>query len=867
MLPFSDPKSAVATPESGHTTDTRTDPASPAVPPPTTALACVILAHTDPVQLRRLIDALDPFPVFLHCDPKTAPEVFAEMITDLPERVTILDRVETGWAKWGNVEAELVGYRAALEHTDATHIAVLTGTDYPLASTAEITAILTDYPDKSIVSVNPLPHSDWGRDGGFARLRYRHWAVGKRMLRLPIPRRLPRDVVPAGGPQMKILARKHAEIVVHAAETRPDLVEFWRRSWVADETFVPTILNTPGFAPHFADEHESASAWWVWWGERPSKSPTWLGLDFRDEILSGRKYGQDFPRLFARKFSTAQSSELLDAIDAHRSRPRAPRVQAATPRRSSSADDAGEPAQGEHPTDNAPPVNVPVEPMPAASNESSHLFGRGLLYVVVWALQLIAGTVVSPILAYTLGPAEFGALASAIALHQVLSVLALLGLDQAIVLERADDPSGKTARGLLSVGIAISFGVTLALTATGGLWASSLGFDGFSPLVIAVILWTAPGAVVQAILALLLAEDRLRAFTWVSALAAVGGQLIGLFLLFFVHRDATTYAWGGVASQFLAMAIGIVLARPRLRGLFDVDIAWRAIKLGVPLAVVSLGYFVLNAGDRIVIQRILGPAEVGRYQVAYVVGYTVVLLLTFTSSAWLPRFAAVKDDFERWRLSAQSRDELYRLLIPVVFAVTLAAPIALRIVAPAEFEPNGLVLVVFLVALSAYPVAAGGASSRLLITLRKGRSVATITLIAAAVNIALNIALVPVLGISGAAAGTVVAFGLMAVLQRFALPKEPAWVRTPTSLLAGIALSVTLAAASIFLPQTLPWNIGKLVVAVSCLPWFFVVLRRARRGPDSLAAPPESTKAATPNTVPDSTTASTATSTTTRSSQ
>ncbi|MET0989427.1 MAG: oligosaccharide flippase family protein [Glaciihabitans sp.] len=853
----------MAAPEAGRTTEQRTDPNQPAVPPPTTALACVSLAHTDPVQLRRLIDALDPFPVFLHCDPKTAPEVFAEMTADLPERVTILDRVETGWAKWGNVEAELVGYRAALDQSNATHIAVMTGTDYPLASTAEIAEILAEFPDKSIASVNPLPHGDWGRDGGFARLRYRHWAVGKRMLRLPIPRRLPRDVVPAGGPQMKILARKHAEIVLHAAETRPDLVDFWRRSWVADETFVPTILNSPGFAPHWENEHESASAWWVWWGERPSKSPTWLGLDFRDEILSGRKYGQDFPRLFARKFSTAQSTELLDAIDAHRSRPRAPRGPAATQPGASTAEDSGEPAQGAHPTDGAPAVSVPVETMPAAANESSHLFGRGLLYVVVWALQLIAGTVVSPILAYTLGPAEFGALASAIALHQVLSVLALLGLDQAIMLERSDEPSGRTARGLLSVGIAISFAVTLTLTLTGGLWAEALGFDGFSPLVVAVILWTAPGAVVQAILALLLAEDRLRSFTWVSALAAVGGQLFGLFLLFFVHRDATTYAWGGVASQFLAMGIGIVLARPRLRGLFDVAIAWRAIKLGIPLAVVSLGYFVLNAGDRIVIQRILGPAEVGRYQVAYVVGYTVVLLLTFTSSAWLPRFAAVKDDAERWRLSAQSRDELYRLLIPVVFAVTLAAPIALRIVAPSTFEPNGLVLVVFLVALSAYPVAAGGASSRLLITLRKGRTVATITLIAAAVNIGVNILLVPLIGISGAATGTVIAFGLMALMQRFALPKDPAWVRTPRPLLAGIAVSVVLAAASILLPQTLPWNIGKLVVAVSCLPWFFVVLRRARRGPAPVAAPaapasaPDTSAPDTPAPAPSAATSST----------
>ncbi|PRY67031.1 O-antigen/teichoic acid export membrane protein [Glaciihabitans tibetensis] len=845
-----------------------------ASPGPPATVACVILAHTDPAQLRRLIEAVDPFPVFLHCDPKTPPETFARMVEGLPERCRLLDRYPTGWARWGNVEAELAGYRAALAETDASHIAVLTGTDYPLASSAEITSILGGYHDKSIANLHLLPFEDWGMGGGIGRLRYRHWAYRKHTIRLPIPRRIPRDIVLAGGSQLKILSRRHAAAVVAAAEARPDLVAFWRRSWIPDETFVPSILSTPQFVPGWQEEHENASAWWIGWTNPPTKSPPWLGSEMRDELLEGRQYGeQTFPRLFARKFSSERSSELLDAIDTRRrsSVHAASRESADSPQEparartmlltgptsivsasesaatgtsvsaSASASVSATASATSSPPLPAQPAPPQLPPPPAHAGpaaieviekpESNHLFGRGLLYVVVWALQLIAGTVVSPILAYALGPAEFGALASAIALHQVLSVLALLGLDQAIVLQRAEDPSGRTARGLLSVGIALSFAVTLVLAATGGLWATALGFEGFTPLVLAVILWTAPGAVVQAILALLVAEDRLRAFTFVSALSAVGGQLVGLFLLFFVHGDATTYAWGGVVSQFLAMFIGIAICRPLLRGLFDWKVASRAIKLGAPLAIGGLGYFVLNAGDRIVIQSLLGPAEVGRYQVAYVVGYTVVLLLSFTSSAWLPRFAAVRDEAERWLLSAQSRDELYRLLIPVVFAVTLAAPVALRLVAPPSFDQETLLPVVFLVALSAYPVAASGATARLLITLRRGKPVAAITLTAAVVNIGLNIVLVPVMGIAGAAAATVLSFLLVALLQRFALPRTPAWVGTPTPLLASIGASILLAAASLLLPQTDAWNISKFVIAAACLPWFFVVLRRARRGP------------------------------------
>jgi O-antigen/teichoic acid export membrane protein len=932
------------------------DPAVPAVlPDPGTSarpregakLACVILAYNDTVQVRRLIDALEPFPVFLHCDANTSPEVFAEMIADLPERVTVMDRHKTGWATWGGVEAELAGFRAALATTDATHIAMLAGSDYPLATSAEITAILDGYLGKTIAMVHRMPNRDWGMSGGYARLRYRHWAYRKTMLRLPIPRRLPAGIVPAGAAPQKIVARHHAEAILAVADSRPDLIKFWRRGWASDETFIPTVLSTPEFVPDWPDAHEPASAWWIGWsaGTR-EKSPRWLAMDLEDELLSGQKYnGQPFPRLFARKFSTELSSDILRVIEGRRTHSafdavsadvlpegvptleyaaaysgRGPGAegQAHDGRRSEGTPtppahgwtgyDAaiaeelartadrrqGRTARHDPPLDATAAVSavtaatagaaVPDRPIPrethtgaparagegsgdddshnrrtdpgnapddpgdrddrdggmgpptgaaatVAPSSGSGLFGRGLLYVVVWALQLIAGTVVSPILAYALGPPEFGTLASAIALHQVLGVLALLGIDQALVLQRAEDPSGKTARGLVTVGIAISFGITGLLTLTGALWSPLLGFEGFNSLVLAVILWTAPGAVIQVTLALLVAEDRLRAFTWVSALSAVGGQLVGLVLLFTVHNDATTYAWGGVVSQFLAMFIGIALTRPVLRGLIDWTIAWKAIRLGVPLAISGLAYFVLNAGDRIVIQRLLGPSEVGRYQVAYTVGYTVVLLLTFTSSAWLPRFAAVRDDAERWLLSSQSRDELYRLLIPVVLAVTLAAPVALRIVAPPSFEPDTLLVVVFLVALSAYPVAAGGATGRLLITLRRGRTMAVITVIAALVNIALNLLLVPAFGIAGSAAATVIAFVVTAVLQRRALPATPVWQGAPPVLLWAVVASTAVAAASTLLPQTDFWNIAKFVVAVACLPWFLVVLRRARLGP------------------------------------
>lgn len=474
--------------------------------------------------------------------------------------------------------------------------------------------------------------------------------------------------------------------------------------------------------------------------------------------------------------------------------------------------------------------------MGTAGAAGSALFGRGLLYVVVWSLQTVAAVVVSPVLAYVLGPAEFGRLASAIALHQVLIVLAVFGLDQALVLQRSQDPDARAARGLLPVAFVLAAGVTLAVGLTGPLWAATLGFGSFSHLLLATILWTAPGAAVQVMLALLLAEDRLKAFTAVSALSAVGGQVFGIALLFGHSRDASTYAWGGVISQFGAMAIGIFLTRPVLRGLADRATARRAIRLGLPLAMSALAVYVFTAGDRIVVQRTLGAVQVGRYQVAYTVGYVVVLLLTFTSQAWSPRFAAVRDEQARWQIIGRARDELYRLLLPLVLGITLGAPVALRIVAPPSFQPNTLLVVVYLVAMSAFPVATSFGSGQALITARRARPLALVAGVAAVVNIALNIALVPVIGIAGSALATVLAFTIQALLQLRLLRAGRAWPRTSSRLWLAVAAVGAISGLSVLLPQTPAWNIVRLVAGIACLPWFLARLRVARRA-DALAGP------------------------------
>jgi len=483
----------------------------------------------------------------------------------------------------------------------------------------------------------------------------------------------------------------------------------------------------------------------------------------------------------------------------------------------------------------AAPADAPAEPSTdtgstAVRRGASALFGRGMLYVVVWSMQLVVSSLVSPVLAHLLPPSEFGVLASAIALYQALGVLAVAGLDQAAVLQRAEDGDDRKARGLVSVGAVLATVVTLAALGSIPAWGDAAGFVGEHPLLLVAVLWTLPAAVVQMSLALLVAQDRIRVFAVTSLLSSVGGSIVGLGLLVLVHADATTYAWGGVVAQGTAMIIGIVAVRPRFRGLLDRATTARAFRLGVPIALGNLSYFVLNAGDRIIVQRLLGPDEVARYQIAYVVGSAVILLLTFTNSAWAPHFAALRDAAARRRLAMHARDELYLLLAPVLLAVTLVSPVALPVLAPASYRVQELTVVVFVVALTAFPVVASGSTGRLLVVERRGVAVGVIAATAAAVNVGANLLLVPPMGIAGAALSTVVSYALLAVLQQAALPDRREWHGPARRVFLVVVPAVLLAAASLLAPQDTVWNVVRVVGVLACLPWFLQRLRAARGG-------------------------------------
>ncbi len=274
--------------------------------------AVVLLVHDKPRHLRRLVDALAPLPVFLHVD-ATVPEAgYRELVRDLPKRVRVLPRLEAGWGRFELVEAELSGYRAALKETAAQHLIMMSGADYPLVSSSTLVEELSRYRGVSLAQVDPLPIRDWGPLGGYDRFWFRQRPWRRRRLVLPVPRRVPAELDPAGGSQMKILSRDDAELVLSIRDGRPDLMTFFRRCWIPDEVVIPTILNSPRLVDRPV-RVLGPSRWVINWGSDQGQSPHWLTVADLPQLREARSRSEA-AALFARKFHD-DSEQIIQLID------------------------------------------------------------------------------------------------------------------------------------------------------------------------------------------------------------------------------------------------------------------------------------------------------------------------------------------------------------------------------------------------------------------------------------------------------------------------------------------------------------------------------------------------------------------------
>jgi O-antigen/teichoic acid export membrane protein len=431
------------------------------------------------------------------------------------------------------------------------------------------------------------------------------------------------------------------------------------------------------------------------------------------------------------------------------------------------------------------------------------LFGRDLLYVLLWAAQIGAVALFTPITTRLLGPSRYGQAAVAVALMQVLFAVGTFQLQTAI--QRAHARNGEqAARVLISLAIVIAL-ITLAVAdLTGPLWSPLTGGHGYTATIRYAVMWAALSAVTNAGLGLIRSRDRLGQFAIVSFAQSVFAEAVAVGLVFLVRRTASEYVFGQMAAQAMAMGLALCFARPILPRWRDAAIVTGALRYSAALVPAALGVFVIDVSDRFVIHGDLGSAAVGRYAVARNVGGLAIMLLVALNNAWMPRVFRLPSGALRRAVLGASRNAIYAMLIPAMLGWTLVSPLLLELFAPASYRPEGLVRIVVLISVTSFPAAAAASATRVILCSGRTAPLGTATVLAAAVNLGLNFLLVPILGIEGSALATLIAYTVRWALLALVAARVARLPALPVSLLLGMLASIGAEFALAELPNAGP---------------------------------------------------------------
>lgn len=266
----------------------------------------LLLCHKNPEQIVQQVSLLARNGNFvaIHFDGRSKMSDFKMLSSALADNpnVCFANRVKCGWGEWSLVQATLNTLKAGYDNfPHASHFYMLSGDCAPIKPISYINHFL-DADDKDYIEHNDFFESNWIKVGmKEARLVYRHWfneRTNKTLFyfsagiqkRLGLKRTLPDNLHIMIGSQWWCLRRQTIKKLFNLLKARPDIVRFFRTTWIPDETFFQTLVL------HIVPRNEVISRTLTFLSFSDYGLPTVFYRDHFDFLVS-----QNY--LFARKIS------------------------------------------------------------------------------------------------------------------------------------------------------------------------------------------------------------------------------------------------------------------------------------------------------------------------------------------------------------------------------------------------------------------------------------------------------------------------------------------------------------------------------------------------------------------------------------
>jgi O-antigen/teichoic acid export membrane protein len=329
--------------------------------------------------------------------------------------------------------------------------------------------------------------------------------------------------------------------------------------------------------------------------------------------------------------------------------------------------------------------------------------------------------------------------------------------------------AGPLSEALLGSEAAAQHGAELVRISIGGLWVATM---------------------FEYLLTLYRLDERARAYFITTITNVLGTIALTVVLVVGVGDGARGLLLGSYLTGAVFVAVMIFGQRRRLTLRLDRPLLRRLFRFGLPTMPAEVSLYLLNLVDRLIIVQVKGLTEAGLYSVAVKFAQAVNVLVRGFQLAWPPLAYSIRDDDEARRTYATVITLFLAVCTWMVVGLWLLAQYLIRFfVAPEFFDAYEVVgLIAAAVTLYALYMA------MVVILGRTGRTEYNFPAALAALvsNVALNLILVPPLGIVGAglalAGSYLVVIALMYWFTQRLFPVPYEWGRLARILFGAAAL-------------------------------------------------------------------------------
>lgn len=241
------------------------------------------------------------------------------------------------------------------------------------------------------------------------------------------------------------------------------------------------------------------------------------------------------------------------------------------------------------------------------------------------------------------------------------------------------------------------------------------------------------------------------------------GVVLSITAIVVLHRGVISLVFANLATSALFFLICVALTIREIEWTIELSLLKQLLRFGLPLVPASFAYWALNLSDRFFLQKYSDLSQVGLYSISYSIAGVLHLIMGWFNTAYAPYCYSIAQDADARTVYARVTIYSITVLTLVGLGLSLFAREALAVLTPAAY--HGAARIVPFIVLSylffeLYYLLSFG------FDLTKKTGYAPFIIGAGAViNLALNLILIPPLGMLGAAIATVLSYMMLPIIE------------------------------------------------------------------------------------------------------